>query len=74
MRIATGPANRLMNLPDEAGRRAAYRADSAAMRAHAAAVADLAGTDAEMVVIVCHATMIGSRNAPGKSRNAIVVE
>ncbi len=33
----------------------------------AATVADLAGTDAEMVVVVCHAATIGARNAPGNS-------
>jgi hypothetical protein len=58
-----------MHLADEAGRACAH-ADAA----RAATIADLAGTDAEVVFVVRHETTIGSRNASGKRENAIVVQ
>jgi hypothetical protein len=63
-----------MHFADEAGRAAACRADPACGLGSAGTVADLAGTDAEVVFIVRHETTIGSRNAPGKGEYTVVVE
>ncbi len=67
--VAASAPDRLMHLADEAGRTGAH-ADAA----RTATVADLAGTDAEVVFVVCHETTIGSRNAAGKRENAVVVQ
>jgi hypothetical protein len=50
-----------MDLADEAGRTGPYRTDTPAARALAMTVANLAGVDAKVVVVACHATTIGSR-------------
>jgi hypothetical protein len=62
-----------MHLADEAGRTSAHRPNPARVSKLTATVADLPGTDAEVVFVVCHETTIGSRNASGKRENAVVV-
>jgi hypothetical protein len=48
-----------MDLAEEAGRLTAYPADPAIM-CPSATIADLARTDAEVVLVACHETTIGS--------------
>jgi hypothetical protein len=62
-----------MDLADEAGRASPRRADSARGFLPAAAIADLAGTDAKVVFIARHQTTIGSRTLSRKTRNAVRV-
>jgi hypothetical protein len=54
-----------MDLAEEA-RRASAHPDPARARPCTATIADLAGTDAEVVFVACHETTIGSRNACSK--------
>jgi hypothetical protein len=58
-----------MHLLHEVGRTGAH-ADAA----RTATVADLAGTDAEVLIVVCHETTIGGRNAASKRESTVVVE
>jgi hypothetical protein len=58
-----------MHLADEAGGASACYASGPA-----ATVADLAGTDAEVVFVVGHGATIGSRTVAGKRGNAVAEE
>ena len=60
--VAARPAYGLMDLAEEAGRASAHPADPARTRPRTTTIADLAGTDAEVVFVACHETTIGSRN------------
>ena len=62
-----------MDLTDEAGRASTRRANSARGFLPAAAIADLAGTDTNVVFVARHQTTIGSRRLSRKTRNAVCV-
>ena len=70
--VAASAPDRLIHLADKAGRTGA-QANAARGSKPAATVADLAGTDAEIVFVVCHETTIGSRDTAGKREKAVVV-
>jgi len=57
-----------VDLTDEASRASTGRADPARGFLPAAAVADLAGTDTEVVFVARHETTIGSWDAFGKRK------
>jgi hypothetical protein len=56
-----------MDLAEEAGGSSTYPADPAGARPRTTAIADLAGSDAEVVFVVRHETTIGSGKASRKS-------
>jgi hypothetical protein len=62
-----------MDLTDEAGRASTRLADSALGYLPTTTIADLAGTDTEVVFVARHQTTIGSRTLSRKSRNAVRV-
>jgi hypothetical protein len=66
--VTASAPDRLIHLADEAGRTGAH-ADAARI----ATIADLAGTDAEIIFVVCHETTIGSRDTTCKRESAVVV-
>jgi hypothetical protein len=69
------PARRIARWtsPNEAGRPSPRRADPAQGFSPATTITDLAGTDTKVVFVARHQTMIGSRKADRKSRNAVRV-
>ena len=73
-RVAACAPDRLMDLADKTGRASAHPTDPARGSKPAATVADLAGTDAEVVFVASHEATIGSRSTARKSKNAVVVE
>jgi len=62
-----------MDLTDEASRASTRRAEPARGYLPAAAIVDLARTDAKVVFVACHQTTIGSRTLSRKTRNAVRV-
>ena len=73
VRIATSAPDRPLDLTDEAGRASTRRADPSPGFLPAAAIADLAGTDAKVVFVARHETTIGSRTLSRNTRNAVRV-
>jgi hypothetical protein len=63
-----------MDLTEEAGPSSAHPADPASTPPRTIAITDLAGTDADVVFVMCHETTIGSRNTSRKNRNAPIAE
>jgi hypothetical protein len=63
-----------MDLADEAGRPSTDRADPSGHSLPAAAIADLAGTDEEVVFVMCHEATIEGSSAAGNRENAIEVD
>ena len=71
VRIASSAPDRSMDLTNEAGRASTRRAGPAPGYLPAAAIADLARTDTELVLVARHQTTIGSRPLSRKARNAV---